>query len=194
MVQHSLYPGFAKFLYTSNGHNHVHTVPVALSAWTTVGLSPESYNLDNKGGGSTDFGTFVDEYLMVVKGLSQQTTEYSMAELWGYTSPESDPIFLTAYAAGVVGTVATANVPYSQLTFTWRSASGGIARTVLMETPTPVNTTNAAPYTGGYDALADYMLSGTCPIVARDGGFLVAPIRWVSKTNDALRRKYLLGA
>lgn len=193
MVVNSLYPGFVKFLYNANSHPHVHVLPVALDTWSSAGGTPDLYNLSTKGGSSVDFGTFVDAYLTLVKALFNTGSEFSVAELWGYTDPDSDPTFLSAYAAAVNGTSATAASPYTQLTLTFRSAAGGVSRITLMEGVTTPNQVNAFPWTGGYDALADYLMGSTSPVIARDGGFLISGIRWAAKTNDALRRKYLLG-
>jgi hypothetical protein len=63
-----------------------------------------------------------------------------------------------------------------------------------METSESVNIEAFPPFSGADLALANYLTGGTSVVCARDGGFLVVPIRLLTKTNDQLRKKYQLDA
>jgi fluoride ion exporter CrcB/FEX len=76
---------------------------------------------------------------------------------------------------------------------TARAAAGGMLRLYLMETTFPVDLRSDFPSgNADADALAGYFLLGACIIYARNGAKVILPLRYTTKINDALRKRYFL--
>jgi hypothetical protein len=115
--------------------------------------------------------------------------------LWRYLPNSFQKIFITQ--AGVDspnGAINLANPPTAlanQQTFTFRSAAGGIAKLVLLETTIGGNSTIPFPVPNApaINNLANWAVSADSHIVARDNGFLIVPLRLSQGENEAVWRK-----
>lgn len=192
MAKNSLFPGFIRLFYNTNGHQHTMTIPVKPFF---SGVTNEWY-LEQKGAPlGIAWKTILDTYANILKGFISTTGDITRADLYTMSAPDAEPLFVDTEDISLAGTGTPAPLAYGQLTIAFRSANGGTYRLQIMEpSATSANVEQFPPFTGGNLALTNWMTGSTSFIVARDGGFLVAPIRMLSKTNDHLRKKYLLDA
>nr|CRY96496.1 hypothetical protein [uncultured prokaryote] len=190
MPINSLYPGFVKLFYNSNGHQHTQTLPVKPFVGVGGAWFLEAKNIVN----NDVWQDMVTAYVDVFKTWLPNTGSITRAELWTMASPTATPVFADALPLSVAGTVAITPVALGQTSVTYRSATGGLYRWIGLEGSDAANAEAYPPFGGIHGALATYLTGATSFVVARDGGTLTAPIRLLSKTNDKLREKYLLDA
>jgi hypothetical protein len=191
MAPNSLYPGFVKVYYTSNGHTHTHTVPVQV--YSGVGgvwfLSEKASTVGRA------WTVSFPEYVTVFRAMLPASASVNFAELWTMDSPTADPIFREAITISLAGTRSGTTQPNQQETVIFRSQNGGLWRWVGLETSAAANTvTQPSAFAAPYTTLRDYVQGSTSVISARDGGYLIAPLRAITKTNDKLRERFLLDA
>jgi hypothetical protein len=111
------------------------------------------------------------------------------AELWKYTPDSFDADFVAAYDISVAGTNGSANTPASQLIWTFRTQEGGIMKVILMDVSTTPGLPVTPPYTGSTLALANAIVNGTSPWLARDTSYAIANIAMYPGQNEALFKK-----
>jgi len=189
MAGFSLYPGFVKIRYTGGGHVHYMTLPARpfLSVGGTWFLEKK-----NMAGGAL-WTTLVDAWVLVLKPFLATADEVQVAHLWSFDSEDGDPIFREEYNIAVAGTSAGAAIPYGQAVMTMRTTLGGLMRIYLMESNNAVNLKLYAPFAAGLvKNMTDYAKGDGSFLVGRDGAFLSSVVSFTSKTNDALRKKFLL--
>lgn len=189
MPINSLYPSFIKVFYSSNGHNHTMVIPCKY----TVSASPP-HMLLKKGGGSQDWEScLATDFIPLLAAVMNNASSFVSAELWKMASPTADPVFVAAKALAIAGASATAIVPYSQVSYTFRADDGGLFRLLLLEGIQAANLRDDPPYAAAPNlAISDYAIDDESFICARSGGYLVSPIRLLTKTNDKVREKFLL--
>lgn len=196
MTVNSLYPAFAKIKYSSNGHTHYMTVPLTAELTEEPpGLSSDQYMFTQQNGTTIDFQTAITAFVNLIKVYYPAASNFILAELWQMSDVDADPIFYTAAILGIVGTSASAVVPYSQTVMSLRTSVGGILKIYLMENIQTNNSVDDYPFAFvGSQNLGGYLIGGTSIIRGRDGGKIVSPLRCSTKTNDALRKKYLFNS
>lgn len=191
MAENSLFPGFVDLFYTTNGHQHKARIPAApyLGAGAVWGLETGT-----PGPGYFPWTAGIDAYVAVLRPLIHSSSQIVRAELWTMASPTADPVFVAVYDVELAGTSAAAPVANSQAVFTFRTDVGGILRTYIMEGSLAVNQEHFPPGWGGATlaAFANYIMSANSWLKGRDGGKPFAGVRFLSKTNDTLRKKYIL--
>lgn len=194
MAQNSLYPGFIKLKYTVAGRPHHQILPVEYSVNPpSIGVEPQLITDD----GTISMGDAIDSYEDIIDDFFNSTdTNFVLAEAWSLATPESDATFVYAYPIGHAGASASTTVAYSQSVFSFRSSAGGYLKLYYMETRYSVNQEDPFPFTAAErTALYTYLTDPlTNWIKARDGGVVVSGINFFTKTNDALRKKYLLNS
>lgn len=190
MAINSLYPGFVKLHYSILSREHTMTIPT--KPFQAIGGQWFLEMKNTPGGGL--WTTLVDAFAAAIKPLLHTTGTFTNAELWTMSSPTADPVFEEVYNVNVAGTNATAAVAYGQVSMTYRTQGGGLYRFVLLEASQAPNVEIFPPYVSPYLAINTYLIGNTSMVFGRNGGALIAPIRILSKTNDMLRRKYLLDA
>ena len=165
------------------------TIPVVPSGSVTVEVEP---TFATKGGGTVAGTAGVTAFVTAIKTAFSNATSFVQYDFWSQPSPDDDPIFIYNAALGIVGTNGTANTSLSQAVYTYRTVGGGLYRLYLLESVGTLNTVTVPPY-GSFSATIDtYVRGGTSFIVGRDGSYLSSPVRRLFKTNDALRKKFLL--
>jgi hypothetical protein len=189
MARYSLYPGFIKIRYTGNGHVHYQTIPVR--PFVAVG---GGWWLEQKLGGAGDpWADSVNDYVLLLKPFLGPTDEIQVAHLWTMASEDAEPVFQEEHNIAVAGTAGGAGVAYGQVVFTMRTTLGGLARVYIMEGVNAVNAKLYPPFGAGpVKSISDFIKGDTSFFVGRDGAFLSSVVSYTSKTNDALRKKYLL--
>lgn len=191
MAQNSLYPGFVKLKYSSNTHTHFQVLPVLYDANPDPGDEPVFLTRNNTPVG---MDTAVAAYIALIDNLFPAESSFIIAENWFYPTPESDPVFTYVMELGDTGASGTGVFANGQLVVSFRTFAGGILKLYFMETVTGLATKDDFPFANSaVDALADYLCSAaTGWIVGRDGSHPISGLRALSKTNDALRKKFVL--
>lgn len=195
MTINSLSPGFVKIRYARGAVSHTQTLPV-IPALTPVVDEPPTFL--TKGGGSVGMSAAIDGFMAVFKPLFFSDVDFASAEFWSQPTPTDDPIWIYNYPIALSGTGTGSSAIAGQGTLTLRTSGGGIAKLMAMECITSLLTVPVSSFpfpVGSIATLAAYMTHLTNAwIVGRDGYFPAVPIKFTTKTNDALRRKiYLFG-
>jgi hypothetical protein len=138
------------------------------------------------------FSTVVDYYGDAMAPFIHENESITTASIWSQPTPEDDPVWVYETTLAINGTNATAVTPHMQRLFTWRTSLGGLMKTVMMDVPGTVNVRGTPPYGGINATFATFFLGDANFVIGRDGGKPVAAIKYYTKTNDALRRKYIV--
>lgn len=199
MAQNSLFPGFVKVHYSVAGRPHKQIIPVMVDETYTPGEDPDVVSFHTWSVGVyISFAAAMDSYDDILDdGLNSTDASIVLAEFYQMASPTSDPEFVCVYEIGHAGANATATVPYSQKTTTFRTSNGGYYKHVVMDQTAAVNVEDAFPFAAGNTQLTLWNYLQSAPgqwVRGRDGGRIVSGINSVTKTNDALRNKYLLNS
>jgi hypothetical protein len=188
MAVNDISPGFVKLYYNSGGRNHVQTLPVKPVS-PIAGGSNDVY--DAVGNPVSFFGA-IATYAALLQNMLTSSDDIIRAELWSKPTPSDNPIFLQARDLSLAGAGTSAGEDFVQTSLTMRSASGGLLRHSLQDTKYNNNIVSSAPFSQGeITALVDYYLSDDAIVFARDGGRAITSIRFITKVNDAIRKKAL---
>jgi hypothetical protein len=184
-VINSLAPGFVKLYYTVGTKEHVQTIPVLPfpaggGAWlTATRFAP----------GGVSWTTNMDGYITAIKPMFSALSTFTYAELWTQADADADPVYQTTYSINVVGTGGGTAVANGMVTISGRTENGGIAKLVLLESLSAVNQKLKPTYVAPYLAVVTYLLSTSCFLVGRNGGYWVNVPQITTKTNYTLRRQ-----
>lgn len=197
MTHNDLHPLWMEIKYAVSTRLHVKRTPLLPAAGfvTVPGGEPDDYTIARKNGSSDGFGTIVDEYMAVVTPIYHTGVSFITADLWYKADVDSDPLWLTVYEIGQTGEGGTSPVTDGQLVLSNRTANGGKYMEYWMESSIAVNLKDDFPFSSANLVnLGNYLKGATSPVVGRDGGYVVANVRYITKTNDALRKRRLLDA
>lgn len=192
MAVNTLAPGFVKLHYIG-AQNIQHTM--------TFGVLNDNFALaiptiKTKDGSSVAINTAVSAFVTILKALMAASVTFQDFDLWSKPTPTDDPIWLYNGSLAVVGTNAAATVANSQLVASYRSGAGGNGKIYLLEQSYAVN--NVYKPTAYGDAaklaLANYLIGTSSMVYARDNGFPVSVPRMMTKTNDVMRKRFVLNA
>jgi len=188
MAINCLAPGYIKLFYSSNGHAHVQTIPVKPASVAA------NFHVLTKDNTNIDMAAAMTAFYAVWKPFFPATDSLDSFEQYTQANCASAPVFQgTGTLVGLVGTAGGANVPWAQCDLTFKSAAGGrgifkmLENVLAVDSKTDLNSYGASPE----GDLRDYLIGSSSWFLARDGSYLSRPINLVTKTNDALRRKYL---
>lgn len=192
MAINSLFPGFVKLFYTSNAHTHVQVIPVQVYS----GVGGAWFLSEKASSVGRTWVTSITDYVTAFRSAIPNGATVNFAELWTMADATADPIFRESTNFALAGTGgAGAAIANSQVTIAYRSQNGGLYKWVSVENNIVVNTIYQPPFTATQlVTLHTYLIGNTSCVSARDGGFLIAALRAISKTNDKLRKKFLLDA
>lgn len=188
MTRYSVAPAYVKFNYTSNGHTHWQTLLCKLATGTF-----ETPNLLLGDSTSSPWDTVAAGWSNILAAMLSEASIVNFAELWSKPEPDDDPIWLSVTSLADAGTATGAAVPYSMETFTFRTQAGSIMRVVVLEGTRAVNLKiPAGTGNANEEALHDYVMDPAAPWIGRDDSWPAVGIRYTTKTNDKLRKKFLL--
>lgn len=193
MAENALSPGFVRLRYTANGHPHVQTFGVNLTGEQTSDETP----VLNKGGGEVDLAAWLTEtYAEAWSAFYNAADSLDEAEVWSQPTPADDPIFTRLIPIAVIGIAAS---PAAQIAaqgvLSLRTSAGGIAKVYLMEPRVALNVHDPRPFADNrVSGLGGVLVSGASCFYGRDNSYPILALTWNTKTNDALRKKYILNA
>lgn len=191
MANNSLAPGFVRLKYTANAHQHVMTFGINL----VNADNPEEVLVINKFGQETDLNSWLlGDFADALKVFYGTTDSLDEAEVWAKPTPESDPVFKALIPMAIVGTAASPAATIAiQGVLTLRAAAGGIGKVYLMEPRALVNIHDPRPFTDNrVSGLGAILTTSASCWYARDNSYPVLALTWNTKTNDALRKKFIL--
>lgn len=193
MVQNSLYPGFVKLNYKRGAITHTATLPVLPQGVPTVGTEPSFFQ---KNGTAALMSTLVNAFVTVWRPFLFTDMDIQSADYWSVPGPDGDPVWIYSHLIGLQGSGTGSTAAAGEAVMSFRTDQGGLLKIYWMEPYAALLTVPVQSYpfpAGGTTTFANYMLGGTSWVVGRDGGAPAVPIKFTTKTNDALRRKlYLL--
>jgi len=188
MAINCLAPGFMRLFYESNGHNHQMVLPVIPNT-----VAP-SFLLRKKGGGTISQSDAVVALWSVVSPIFADADTLSGWEAFTQADCASAPVFQNpGTAVGLVGSSGIADQQWVQAVLTFKTVAGGRGRFTLLEQANAqdqkasLSSLSATPV----GDLVDYLTGADSWVVARDGSYLGLPLNFVTKVNDALRKKFL---
>lgn len=189
MASNCLAPGFVRVFYNSNTHEHRMTIPVF-----PVLPAGASTLLYEKGGATLAWLTGITAVITVIKARYPAAASFETAEIWTQADCESVPLLQDTQTLGIAGTLGSGATAYMQSLFTFRTQFGGRGKLMLMEPGGTVDVKSFPPTFGGdaaLQAISDYVIGSTSIVYARDNSFNASAIKYISKVNDKLRKKYL---
>jgi hypothetical protein len=188
MTVFTLYPGFVKIYYSSAFSEHTQVLPVDPT------FSDPDWVLDRPGSStSQEWGAAVDAWIALLVPVYNADVTFNYAELWTIASEGADPVFKAAHQIDEAGTAGGATVKASMATVSFRTEGGHNGKIVLVDQTRPVNDKLLSPAFGNvtaYQNIAAFLVGDNDFIKGRDGFFPVSVPRILTKTNDALRKKY----
>lgn len=187
MAINSLAPGFIIVYYVSNSHPHKHIIPIA----NPLDSGGGEWTIERQDGTDTDVDVAMLAWTDAVKAMFATTSTFQYWELWTKADENADPIFRETGDLAITGTTG-ATQANSQLSANYRTKTGGNGKVVLMETNQTIDVVSKPTYGSAKATLATYLLGVTNIYAGRDGGFIAAVPTIITKTNDKLRKKYLL--
>lgn len=187
-MANSLYPGFLKLYYTTVYGAHIATLPVDprldSGVWKLADRTETLYTI------AAAMTTFLNAF----KQCFHTGVVFDYVETWSKASATADPVYRQTDNLNVAGTNAGASVQACQMTWSFRTSAGGNGKLVALDVSSGANLRLIPPSYGfaAFLAVANYLLSSACVIMGRDTSYPVSVPKVLTKTNDALRKKYNL--
>lgn len=177
--------------YTTEGHVHVLRINVDVVGLVSPGDLASTITLNTKDSLGVGLPAFITTFVMALQPLFSNTgTTFDSYTFWKYAPLSYEKTFITSDAISLNGTAASANTARHQLTFTTRTAEGGIHRLVLLEATANFNTQSNYLTAGpNYQALWDVMTANQSPVLGRDTSYLISPLRVSGGQNERLFRR-----
>lgn len=190
MAQNSRSPGYVVIHYTSNGHSHDFTFCIKPDV-IEQGSATTVYTKFGTTTGLSD--ALTEDFVPLLADLFPATATFHEAEVFSQPTPEDEPLFIEVIPLAIVGTSGSATVALGQFVMTLRTEAGGVAKLYLMESVMAVNVKDPAPFSNGdVAALGAYLVSAASVFYCRDESYPILALNTTTKTNDALRKKYVL--
>jgi hypothetical protein len=155
-----------------------------------VGVPGTPHSLIVNDGSDYTFSVVIDSFCSLAKVFFNTATDFVSAELWSQPTDSDNPVFLELVSPAVSGTSANPLITYGQWVITLHTTEGIVQRMYMMESVLTVNQIVNFPVPAGtIKSFVDYLAGTTGPIRTRTGGKIVAGKRYLTKTNDMLRRR-----
>lgn len=189
MTVNSLYPAYLEINYHSSFAPHVMTIP--LISWEpSVDIAGE---LGTWGGTPVQASDGVQTLVDLLLPFFPSTVEFDYFFVHTYASPTADPVVAagaTLTGAGSAGTPGWSKA--TQATFTFKTAAGGLSKSVLLDNATGnnFNPLNFASLTGDALTYVNWYLSDDSFIAGRDNARPSFFLKISYDLNDALRKQY----
>lgn len=190
MATNSLAPGFIKVFYESSLAPHVMTFGIRAPGYNA---GTGQWEVKQKNETVVYWVTGLTTLINLVKAVVPATVTFQYAELWTQADENTAPVFVDTAQLTIVGTHASAVQPASQMVWSYRTGAGGTGKlTVLDQSAASPNVRFLGPNYGHalYKAVADHLVGTTSIVVGRDGDAPITVTKVITKTNDALRKRY----
>lgn len=134
--------------------------------------------------------THVDSLVTALKPVFSTATDFSFAELWEYVPDSFDAVYRSVYDVNQSGTSTTASGEASQTIISFRTTLGGVAKLDLRGTVLSPGAMQSFPTSvPAVNTLATYMLDNSRIWIGRDGGYLLAAIKYLPGQNERAWRR-----
>lgn len=187
------YPGpyQVRVHYTTASRPHVQRLNVAVSGTPDPGLNMASYDFILRGGGTVQADTAIAAWIGLIDSLfNTATTNFTHYELWKYAPGTDDATFMSVLEGGATGASASAVVPAAQSRMSFISTEGGTMFIDFMETIHQLAVTDPYPFANAdVQAVANFVISSSNWILAKDTSYPIAARNWNVGQNEALFKK-----
>jgi hypothetical protein len=187
------YPGpyEVRIFYTVTSFVHVQKLNVRLETDPTPGDDFSTINALRRDDAPYALDSEVDDWVVLMKAIyNTVSTTIDYAELWKYTPGTFDASFVSTYPIAVAGTSGTTTNAAGQYIITFRTTEGGIMKLSFMESIMALAARDTLPLgNAGADAIADAVVAGTSPWLARDTSYPFSCIAAYAGQNEALFKK-----
>jgi len=182
-------------LHYTGDHNgvvieHVAKYNVNCVAPIAPGMDMSDIEVVTKGGTFVNAVTAILAWVDLLTPLFSEDVTFTYAEMWSVAPETFDRTFITTLDVSEAGTLVAPLIRAAQVIYTFRTQEGGIMRINLMETSDVPNPPFSFP-TGFplHDAVANFVISDSNWILARDTSYPIASHRLLIGQNEALFKK-----
>lgn len=188
MTRFTLSPGYARVSYSGVTSPHHFIVPLVFSGVVTPGTLPDVFT---KSSGAVDANTGLVALIGAVKPMFAETTTFGLYEIHAVTDDEEAiDSFVCAGDLNTAGTNVLDAVPFSRLSFNYKTQYGHPLHPIFMESVYVPNQVLRPPIAdAALTGFNDYMTGNDCIWHGRDGAFAYGLISIKTKTDDVLRRR-----
>jgi len=183
----SLAPGYIRFTYDGVLFPHHATIPVNYDGTPTPGAEPDVILKDASTLGAE---AALDAYLDVLVPHFHTSVNFGNAEAHAVDETTGVDTFLWTWNAARVGSDSGPAIATGQAVLSLKSSIGTQVKLYLMESGSPANQRFLPPFAPGIIAdLSDYAVSPSSMIYGRGNAYPLAPISFITKYNDKLRKQ-----
>lgn len=180
--------------YTTNAGSLPRSHQLRLSMNMNIEADPgdpfSDWTAQSRLGATPQLDTWVDALVALIGVRYPAATSFVDAELWEYDPGTFNAAFRSSYSIGAVGTSMGTAILDGQEIYTFRSQNGGSARLNLMEAIGTPGQSVAYPNTAtSVDDIMEFITDLASPVIARDNGYLFAPLNWHPGFNERLFKK-----
>lgn len=183
----SLAPGFVRVTYDGTLFPHHTVIPVKFDGIPTPGSEP---NILLKDGSSVPVSTAIAAMFDLIKPFFHTGTNFGNAEVHTVDATTGLDRFIWTWNVGKVGTASGTNFPTVQVVMSFKTSVGSQYKLYMMEPNNAANFRVLPPYANAAIlALSDYIVSGSSPVYGRQNAYPLAPVSFITKSNDKLRKQ-----
>lgn len=166
---------------------HKSHLPVKFVAPPVPGFAPEFLTQD---GGSIEFAAAITSWVEAFAASFDSTTDVASTEVYAIDEETQERTFIWGQNVVAEGTGVTANIPYVEGVFVFKTVSGKPLKIYTMEGTYAAGVRNvgSVPADGRSD-IVDYILSPDNWICGQSGTYPLLFKTFTSKVNDVLRRR-----
>lgn len=179
--------GFIKLNYGQGANLSVATYWVSINTLLGVGVPHDLVQNDDS---LIDFQTAISDWVALIDAFFNTGVDFSTAQLWSQPTDTDNPVFVEQVIVADNGVSATATNLYSQMAIMLYNDEGTVSRLQFMNTIFAVNSIENFPITAvSVNDVVNYAIGVNGFIRSKRGAKFVAPKRYTTKTNDALRKR-----
>lgn len=187
-MDRSLAPGFVRITYTGAGGLHHKILPVNLIDGWVAGTEPQ---FQQKDGTPVDATSGITDYVNAWRTLMAASQNIGLAEVYAVDADTGEGTFVWGFSLSTVGVQALSSIAKVGLQITFKLVGGGTYRDLTMEGPYAQDLNLRPPFIvdDPDDVLATYVTGDSSIVYGRDNTYPFAPLRFITKEYDALRKR-----
>jgi len=183
----SLAPGYIRLTYDGTLFPHHMTIPVNYDGTPTPGTEPD---IILKDASSSGVEAALDAFLDVLVPHFNTSVNFGNAEAHTVDATTGADTFIWTWNAARVGSDGGPAIPTGQAVFSFKTSVGSALKVYLMESGSPANNRILPPYDPGIiKDLSDFVVSGASLFYGRENAYALAPVSFITKYNDKLRKQ-----